>query len=259
MLAVAHAREVCVIAKTSAPVRSANRRGEALVGNGRVLAAVPAGGVDGSNLDGAEGRRLRRNDRRRLRVLVADHEEIVHLGFRLLLAEQPWVERCLVATRADDARALARRYDPHVALVELMLGAESGVQLCEGLQSDCPGIRVLLLTAETTVSPQMARGAGAVGVVAKAWLAHDLATAVRMVGMGMTLFTDHVHPDTRLSPRERDVIRMIAGGATNREIAARLYLSPNTVKQHASALYRKLEARNRAEAVQRAQRLGLIA
>lgn len=230
----------------------------ALVGDGRVLAAVP--GIAGRfDLDRARARHLRVNGRRRLRVLVADHEEIVHWGFRLLLAEQPWVERCLVASAADEARALARRYEPHVALVELTLGPESGVQLCEGLQLDSPGIRVLLLAGDTTVSPQMARVAGAVGVVAKAWAAHDLATAVRMVGMGMTLFTDHVHPETRLSPRERDVIGMIAAGATNREIAARLYLSPNTVKQHASALYRKLDARNRAEAVQRAQRLGLIA
>ncbi len=248
-----------VIRYRTSQVRSGTHREEALAIDGRVLVDDPNGYLAGSNVDGAAGRRRAFTDRRRLRVLVVDHEEIVHLGFRMLLAEQPWVERCLVATRADEARELARRYEPHVALVELMLGADSGVQLCEGLKADCPGIRMLLLTGDTAVSPQTARCAGAVGVVAKAWLAHDLATAVRMVGMGMTLFTDHLYPDTRFSQRERDVIGMIAGGATNREIAARLYLSPNTVKQHASALYRKLEARNRAEAVRRAQRLGLIA
>ena len=62
-----------------------------------------------------------------------------------------------------------------------------------------------------------------------------------------------------LSVREREVLDLMAGGATNREIAAQLHLSPHTVKEHTSSLYRKLEARNRAEAVQRAQRLGLIA
>jgi two-component system response regulator DesR len=65
-------------------------------------------------------------------------------------------------------------------------------------------------------------------------------------------------PATPLSEREREVLDLIASGATNREIAARLYLSPHTVKEYTSALYRKLEVRNRAEAVQRAQRLGLI-
>ena len=62
---------------------------------------------------------------------------------------------------------------------------------------------------------------------------------------------------TALSPREREVLDLIAGGSTNREIAAALHLSPHTIKEHTSGLYRKLGARNRAEAVQRARRLGL--
>ena len=61
-----------------------------------------------------------------------------------------------------------------------------------------------------------------------------------------------------LTQRERDVLAGIATGATNREIAAQLHLSPHTVKEHTSAVYRKLGVRNRAEAVQRAQRLGLL-
>ncbi len=61
-----------------------------------------------------------------------------------------------------------------------------------------------------------------------------------------------------LTQREREVLELIARGATNREIAASLFLSPHTVKEHSSSLYRKLEARNRAEAVVRAQRLGLL-
>ena len=65
-------------------------------------------------------------------------------------------------------------------------------------------------------------------------------------------------PAGSLSPRERDVLELIATGATNAEIATSLHLSPHTVKEHASAVYRKLDVRNRAEAVQRAQRLGLV-
>jgi DNA-binding NarL/FixJ family response regulator len=81
---------------------------------------------------------------------------------------------------------------------------------------------------------------------------------VRAVGLGQTLFAPtSEQPAPLLSEREREVLDLIADGRTNREIAAVLYLSPHTVKEHTSALYRKLGARNRAEAVQRAQRVGL--
>jgi two-component system response regulator DesR len=82
--------------------------------------------------------------------------------------------------------------------------------------------------------------------------------AVRMVGKGMTVFAPRSEgPAAPLSDRERAVLALMASGATNREIAERLFLSPHTVKEHTSALYRKLGARNRTEAVRRAERLGL--
>ena len=82
---------------------------------------------------------------------------------------------------------------------------------------------------------------------------------MRDVGYGRTVFppTD-ASPAPRLTQREQEVLDLIARGATNREIAATLFLSPHTVKEHSSSLYRKLDARNRAEAVVRAQRLGLL-
>ena len=77
----------------------------------------------------------------------------------------------------------------------------------------------------------------------------------------MTVFAAAARPPPGrlLTEREREVLELIASGATNREIAGTLFLSPHTVKEHTSSLYRKLEVRNRAEAVQRAQRLGLLA
>ena len=75
----------------------------------------------------------------------------------------------------------------------------------------------------------------------------------------MTMFSPKSdQPEPLLTGREREVLDLIAEGSTNREIADRLFLSPHTVKEHTSALYRKLGARNRAEAVQRAQRVGLL-
>jgi DNA-binding NarL/FixJ family response regulator len=198
-------------------------------------------------------------DDRRLRVLVVDDHDVVHWGFRQLLGEQAWVERCVAARNAAEALEHTRRYRPHVALVDLFVGNESGVDICESIRRDAPDTRVLLISGAGRISPQAAKAAGASGFVSKDWDAHDVAMAVRMVGLGMTMFPPQSEqPSNLLSDREQEVLQLIAAGSTNREIAAQLYLSPHTVKEHTSALYRKLKARNRAEAVQRAQRIGLL-
>jgi DNA-binding NarL/FixJ family response regulator len=196
---------------------------------------------------------------RRLRVLVVDDHEVVHWGFRLLLTEQPWVERCLAARTGAEALDMARRYEPHVAMVDLFLGTESGAEVCASLREVSPATKVLFVSGAGRISPAAAAAAGASGFVPKDWSARDVARAVRMVAIGMTVFPPQSEgPVVPLSERERDVLGLMAGGATNREIAVRLHLSPHTVKEYTSALYRKLKARNRAEAVQRAQRLGFI-
>jgi DNA-binding NarL/FixJ family response regulator len=196
---------------------------------------------------------------KRLRVLVVDDHEVVHWGFRLMLGEQPWVERCLSARNGEEALSLARRYEPHVALVDLFVGEESGAEICERVRFICPKTNVLLISGAGRISPNAAKAAGAAGFISKDWPAADIAGAVRMVGLGMTVFRPHEAPQgPPLSDREREVLEAIASGATNREIAGTLYLSPHTVKEHTSTLYRKLGVRNRAEAVQKAQRLGLI-
>jgi two-component system response regulator DesR len=195
---------------------------------------------------------------RNLRVLVVDDHDVVHWGFRLLLTEQPWVERCLTAASAADALELARRYSPHVALVDLFLGEESGAELCDAIRRSSPSTRVLLISGAGWISPQAARAAGASGFVSKDQPAAEVAAAVHAVGRGATVFAPRGGRGAALlTDRERRVLRLMAEGNTNREIAERLHLSPHTVKEHTSALYRKLEARNRAEAVQRAERLGL--
>jgi DNA-binding NarL/FixJ family response regulator len=199
------------------------------------------------------------NEDRRLRVLVVDDHDVVQWGFRKLLGEQPWVERCVAARTATEALAHTRRYRPHVALVDLFLGDESGVDICESIREISPETNVLLISGAGRISPQAARTAGASGFVSKDWAAGDVARAVRIVGLGMTMFPpESEQPAVLLSRREQEVLALIATGATNREIADQLFLSPHTIKEHTSALYRKLKVRNRAEAVQRAQRIGLI-
>jgi DNA-binding NarL/FixJ family response regulator len=194
----------------------------------------------------------------RLRVLVVDDHDVVHWGFRLMLTQQPWVERCLSAHTGREALKLAGRYRPHVALVDLFIGEESGAEICAQLRATVPGTRVLLFSGAGDISPHAARAAGASGFAHKDWPARRIAAAVRSVGLGKTTFERHERQTALgLSDRERAVLELMASGATNPEIAGVLHLSKHTVKEHTSALYRKLGVRNRTEAVDRAQRLGL--
>ncbi len=197
---------------------------------------------------------------RALRVLIVDDHDVVHWGFRVMLGQQTWVERTLSARTGAEAISLAERYEPHVALVDLFVGEESGPEIAERLGALAIAPRILLISGAGRISATAARAAGAAGFVQKHWPAADIADAVQMVGRGMTVFPPQEPPKgLALTEREREVLELIASGATNPEIAGSLHLSPNTVKEHTSSLYRKLEVRNRTEAVQRAQRLGLLA
>jgi len=193
-------------------------------------------------------------------VLVVDDHDVVHWGFRLMLTQQPWVQRCVSAHSGQEALKMAARYSPHVALVDLFIGEESGAEICERIRAQEPATRVLLFSGAGEISASAARAAGASGFAYKDWPARRIASAVRLVGLGGTVFERHeMQGALGLSERERAVLELMASGATNPEIGEVLHLSKHTVKEHSSAVYRKLGVRNRTEAVQRAQRLGLLA
>ena len=191
-------------------------------------------------------------------MLVVDDHDVVHWGFRVLLGEQPWVERCVAARTGAEALALTRSLRPHVALVDLFLAGESGAELCEAIRRLAGDARAADLRRRADVAGGGPRGRG---------------LGLRLQGLRRSrgcrrgqdgrVRNDHVRaqadqPAPLLTEREREVLDLIAAGSTNREIAERLFLSPHTVKEHTSAVYRKLHARNRADAVQRAQRIGLL-
>jgi len=195
----------------------------------------------------------------RVRVLVLDDEELVHWGFRLLLSSEPWAERCLPAHDAHEALHLARRFEPHVAIVNAGALDSAPDVFCRVLTQTSPRTRVLLLTCADALPASTLRAYGAAGYLSRRWSAEDLLATIRLARAGRSGTPCRAATPSALSPRQHEVLELIASGATNVEIAGRLYLSQYTVKQHTSALYRKLNVRNRTHAVQAAQRAGLIA
>jgi two-component system response regulator DesR len=198
-------------------------------------------------------------EQQRLRVLVVDDQEVVHWGFKTLLSRRRWVEGYSAVCTLDEAVEVAQRDRPDVAIVGAVVGLDAGTEVTRRLREASPTTHVLLMATGGRVSARSARAAGAYGYVPKHWPAQDIANAARMVGLGMTVFAPENEVEGAvLSERERQVLEMVAAGSTNREIAERLFLSPHTVKDHTSALYRKIGARNRAQAILRAQRLGIL-
>jgi two-component system response regulator DesR len=196
---------------------------------------------------------------RRLHVLIVDGHEVVQWGLRTMLTTCSWVAECAVAGSADEAQAVAQRLKPDIAVIEAFVGPESGVDISRALVDAHPRVRVLLLVSDTIgPSTATARAAGASGFISKSLSADDLVRAIRLVGIGRTAFHSRATAETAISAREFDVLKLIALGWTNCEIAETLFLSPNTVKQHARNLYLKLKARNRAQAVARARAAGLL-
>jgi len=195
------------------------------------------------------------------RVMVVDDHEMVRVGLHTLLSAQPWVERCLGAGTPDRALELAERTRPQLALVDLFVGKESGVSLCAAILRASPNTKIVLMSGAGSVSPAVARAAGACGFVPKDWPARTLLEALERAREGRRVFprsAEEARPRARLTPREQDVLGLLCRGLSNIEIAAELYLSRHTVKQHTCALYRKLDVGGRAEAAARAQQLGLV-
>lgn len=194
------------------------------------------------------------------RILVVDDHEMVLVGLRQLLGRQPWVERCLTATRSDEAVRLVRRYEPHVAMVDLFVGTEPGIDICRLLRAESPSLKVVFMSGLGSVAVAVARYAGASGFFPKHWPGDAVVEAVRRVSIGQMIFpqASKAEPVHLLSKRERDVLEHLVHGLSNPEVAAALHLSRHTIKQHASGVYRKLGVRNRAEAASLARQLGLV-
>lgn len=191
-------------------------------------------------------------------VLVVHDHELVHCGLRLVLAAQPWASRCLSAASAEQSAGLARRYEPRLLVVDLDRGRHHVLDVVAAVRAEWPPVRVLGLTGATPISPLAAHTLGVDGTVVRTLRARELARAIHDVANGATVHRPgRCGDEVRLSRREAQVLGLLTDGRTNREIAVVLEVSPDTVKQHAGTLYRKLGVRNRTEAARRGEELGV--
>ncbi|WP_088316456.1 response regulator transcription factor [Kineosporia sp. R_H_3] len=203
----------------------------------------------------------------RWRVVLADDHSMVRVGLRALLEGDP---RCAVVGEAASAaalRALVATQVPDLVVLDLTLGRDNGLDCLPDLLAAPAAPRVVVLTMHD--DPAVARAAlhaGAQGYVLKEAAPEELLRAVETVMSGRTYLLPELgariagaRPSAadRLSPRERDVLRLLAAGHTNGEIAAELYVSLRTVEAHRASLRTRLDAPTRAGLVDAAHRLGL--
>jgi two-component system response regulator DesR len=194
------------------------------------------------------------------RVLIVEEHELLQAGLRAVLLDEPWVTSCLGVATADLAWQVARRHQPQLVLVSTSLPGRSGLDLCREFHAQLPHVRVVLMSGEGRMSAALALLNGAVAALPKQMPTAALVAAVKRVAEGGRVFPKDTGPlPLRLSKRELDVLRHLVSGLSNPEMALSLNLSRHTVKQHTSAVYRKLGVRNRAQAASRAQELGLVA
>lgn len=201
-----------------------------------------------------------------VRVLLVDDHEVLRRGVATVLAEAGGFEVCGEAATATDAVRLAGRLRPDVVLMDIRLDGSSGIAATRELLADRPGTRVLVYTGHGDDESLFAAiAAGAAGFVRKQAPAAELVHALAEVASGRSLLDTTVTaavldrlrrgPRTprderlaRLSPRELEVVRLVADGMANAEIADRLHLSDKTVKNHLTRIFAKLEVVRRSEA-----------
>ncbi len=211
-----------------------------------------------------------------LRVLVADDQAMVRAGFRMLLAHEPDIEVVAEAGDGLEAVRLAALHTPSVVLMDIRMPGLDGIEATRRILAADPLARVLILTTfDLDEYVYEALGAGASGFVLKDDPPESLIAAIHTIAAGDALLSPSVtrrvitqftrmRPATppaelaALTAREGDVLRLIARGLSNAEIAREIYVSEATVKTHVTHVLQKLGLRDRVQAVVLAHASGLI-
>jgi DNA-binding NarL/FixJ family response regulator len=202
-----------------------------------------------------------------LRLIIVDDHPVVRDGLRGMFAADVAFEVVGEAGDGPEALVLARQTEPDVVLMDLRMPNMPGAEVIRRLREQQPGIRILVLTTfgdDADVLPAIEQGA--TGYLLKDTPRADLRRAVQAAARGESVLSPTVaevltkrpEPRTTLSPREVEVLTLIAAGATNRDVATRLFITEATVKTHLIHIYAKLEVKDRAAAVATAYKSGLL-
>jgi two-component system response regulator DesR len=200
-----------------------------------------------------------------IQIMIAEDQAMVRQALVALLGLEPDIEVVAQAATGDEALAMARKHRPDVAVLDIEMPGRNGLEVARQLrQDDFAGQVVIVTTFGRPGYLRAAMAAGASGFLLKDSPAAQLAEAIRRVVGGERVVDPALaaaalaEGDSPLTGRETDVLAAAAGHDAIIEIADRLHLSPGTVRNHLSAAMHKLGARNRAEAVQLAQRKGWL-
>lgn len=208
-----------------------------------------------------------------VRVVLADDHPVVRDGLSAMLSSVPGIEVVGTAATGREAVRAAVTQRPDVLVLDVQMPELDGVAAAREIARTAPAVAVLMLTMfDDDDSVFAAMRAGARGYVLKGATQGEIVRAIHAVAAGEAIFGPGVarrvlgqlagtavpaDPFPELTPRERQVLELLAGGLSSSAIGDRLGLAPKTVTNHASAVFAKLQVSGRAEAVQRARRAGL--
>jgi DNA-binding NarL/FixJ family response regulator len=206
-----------------------------------------------------------------VKILIVEDHKIVAEGLQSLITQESDLEVVGLASTVEEARRLGRESRPDVILVDFRLPDGNGAEAVAAIRKVVPKVSVLFLSAVDSPAALMAAiQVGARGYLLKAEAAAKVVAAVRRVAAGEMLISasalaaliaekgEQTHLIDTLTHREREVLRLMAQGLDNREIAERLSIEYGTVRSHIRNLIAKLEVHNKMQAIVRAVQLGLL-
>lgn len=201
-----------------------------------------------------------------IRILTVDDHDLVRKGLAAILATQTDIELVAEANTGEDAIRLHREYHPDVTLMDLRLPDQSGIDATRQIRLECPDAKILVLTSyDGDQDIYRALEAGVRGYLLKEMLHTEVIRAIRVVYSGKRFIPMEVSqqlsgffPEVALTPREVEVLSLIARGFGNKEVGDVLGTAPGTVKAHVQSILGKLGAKDRTHAVTIALRRGII-
>ncbi len=201
-----------------------------------------------------------------LHVVIADDHEVVREGISAILSHQPDMRVVGVASTGPEAVTQCRQTEPHVAIVDLHMPQTDGVETIRQIRKVSPLTRIVVVTVyDGDEYVRRAIQAGAISYLLKSAPREELLMAVRKAHAGVRHLSSGVveglaatRGEPALTPREREVIQLIAEGRSNRDLALELHMTVRTAKAHATSIFRKLAVADRTQALRVALRRGMV-